>query len=69
MADWLPIATAPRDGTMVDLTDGATVAEGCYWTLCDRGWSVMGVMAWAFAAEDMAGRWTHWRPAGERRTA
>lgn len=31
MADWQPIETAPKDGTLVDLKQGPIINLGCVW--------------------------------------
>lgn len=54
-AEWCPIDTAPKDGRLIQLTDG----EHRYmarWESIDRCWQ-----AWPMSA--VPGRMTHWAPA------
>lgn len=54
---WQPIATAPKDGTAVWLTNEADGEVcGSEWVLCDIG--VNGRYAWSFT--DAKWRPTHW---------
>ncbi len=61
--EWRDIETAPKDGTMILLTDGDIVALGC--------WDKRGGFPWRFVTDDFddfeEDWWvedapTHWRP-------
>jgi hypothetical protein len=55
--EWLDIASAPKDGTRVDLRCGLEIHLLCYWSLCEN--SARPFYGWANAPE----HWTpkHWR--------
>ena len=61
---WMPVETAPRDGTEIILTDGADVAAG-FWDNGDH--RPRGEGRWLFECdrgnEQTARRWhpTHWQ--------
>lgn len=74
-SDWQPIDTAPRDGTIVELTDG-DMTFAMRWSATQRNpffapgvtgmWVVPnGSMTWT--EHDPDGAPTHWRPCGAGR--
>jgi hypothetical protein len=40
---WNPIATAPRDGTKIDLWDGRRRTPDAYWSEIEEWWCVDGL--------------------------
>lgn len=58
---WQPIATAPRDGTPVDLLREHVICLGCHWGDIDVPYSQSAYKGWVMGLTD----WhpTHWRPA------
>lgn len=61
--DWMPIETAPRDGTRVVLW-GASESVLAYWYGDSLGWQLVHTGAWAEDA-DVGIDPTHWRPLPE----
>lgn len=55
---WMPIETAPRDGTEIDLHDGQYRVTDCRWY--QYGWAARGDRGWE-ALEGILEP-THWRP-------
>ena len=67
---WMPIETAPKDGSLILGTDGLTVAAMWWKPQADPGFPWSMVAEWMGAAQDNA--WqdgkngpTHWMPLPE----
>jgi len=67
MADWRDIATAPKDGTNILVTDGSQIAV-MYWVKGDRpgdwrwqGW-LLAAMDYGDSGKDHMDELTHWQP-------